>query len=137
MKRELFHNFILSTNKKGSGKANSYMRALDLLSEMIKEEPKGFADCENIWEVSDEFRLNQLYNLVLEEAEKGPTSAWALPSLPSSYLEKGYCSAALRSYVDFLSSGDKLTSTKEKLRPLNKVSGFVYGKDGFVKKKRK
>ena len=137
MKRELFQNFILSTNKKGSGKANSYMRALDLLSEMIKEEPKGFADCENIWEVSDEFRLNQLYNLVLEEAEKGPTSAWALPSLPSSYLEKGYCSAALRSYVDFLSSGDKLTSTKEKLRPLNKVSGFVYGKDGFVKKKRK
>ena len=40
MKQELFQNFILSTNKKGSGKANSYMRDLDLLSEMIKEEPK-------------------------------------------------------------------------------------------------
>jgi 5-methylcytosine-specific restriction endonuclease McrA len=115
MYRKAFEKFIFSANVEGSGKASSYVRALDLLSEMLLAHPMGFSDCQNIWEVSDESRLDALYSLVRQETTKGPKSQWSLPDLPPSYLHKGYCSAALRSYLDFLGS-QPTASTQTKRR---------------------
>ncbi|MFT5116208.1 MAG: putative restriction endonuclease [Parasphingorhabdus sp.] len=52
MFKEGFSKHIHSTNVDGSKKAASYIRALDLLNEMLKAEPFGFSDCENIWMVN-------------------------------------------------------------------------------------
>ena len=95
MYRKAFEKFIFSANVEGSGKASSYVRALDLLSEMLKAHPMGFSDCQNIWEVSDKSRIDALYSLVRQVTTKGPKSQWSLPDLPPSYLHKGYCSAVL------------------------------------------
>jgi len=44
MNKQEFEDYIHSGNVPGSGKASSYVRALDLLSEMLKAHPMGFAD---------------------------------------------------------------------------------------------
>jgi putative restriction endonuclease len=97
-----FSKHIHAANVDGSKKAASYIRALDLLIEMLKAEPFGFSDCENIWKVNSVERLQELYLFVLMESNKGDESAWNIKDIPTSYLQNGYCSAALRSYQTFL-----------------------------------
>ncbi|MDB0030127.1 HNH endonuclease [Opitutales bacterium] len=104
MNRKAFEKFIFSVNLESSGKASSYVRALDLLSEMLKAHPMGFVDCQQIWDVSSKARVDALYALVRQETNKVPKSKWCELGLPPSYLQKGFCSAALRSYLDFLGS---------------------------------
>jgi putative restriction endonuclease len=86
----------------GSGKAKSYLRALDLLGQMLAQEPMGFADCTDIWSVTDLDRLAHLREKVREEQQSGPASRWNLREIPASYLQKGYCKAALGEYQLFL-----------------------------------
>ncbi|WP_188151894.1 hypothetical protein [Teredinibacter waterburyi] len=45
MHKSSFSNYIFTTNKDGSGKAASYIKALDWLVEMIKCVDNGFSDC--------------------------------------------------------------------------------------------
>lgn len=104
MNKHAFEDFIHAGNVKGSGKASSYVRALDLLSEMLRAYPMGFADCQKIWSVSSTERLESLYQLTRIEGNKGAQSKWNLPGIPKSYLQNGYCSAALKSYIQFLES---------------------------------
>ena len=102
MFKQAFSKHIHATNVDGSKKAASYIRALDLLIEMLKAVPFGFSDCENIWNVSSVKRLQELYLFVLMEGKKGDESAWNIKAIPTSYLQNGYCSAALKSYQEFL-----------------------------------
>jgi len=86
----------------GSKKAASYIRAIDLLNKMIQTVPFEFEDCKNVWSVSSVERLNELYLFTLQEGKKGNASAWNIDGIPTSYLQNGYCSAALKSYQEFL-----------------------------------
>jgi len=97
-----FTQFIQANNVTGSGKASSYILALDWLSKILLVEPFGFADCKNIWEIDSVERLHELYLFVLEEARKKEASEWNIRGIPPSYLQNGYCSAALKSYQSFL-----------------------------------
>lgn len=102
MNRPAYQAYISRTNLAGSGKASSYVRALDLLCEMLRVHSVGFADCQKIWTVESVDRLQELHLRVIEEQKKGSASIWNLPNIPPSYLQKGYCAAALRSYQVFL-----------------------------------
>jgi len=62
----------------------------------------GFDDCRNLWQVTSVERLHALQKQVREEQQAGGKSVWNLDHLPKSYLQNGYCSAALTSYVAFL-----------------------------------
>jgi len=97
-----FSLYIYSTNIVGSNKAKSYIKALDWLSKVLQAVPLGFDDCKNIWTVNSIDRLQELYLFVLQEARKKDASQWNMKDIPKSYLQKGYCSAAIRSYQDFL-----------------------------------
>lgn len=97
-----YKEFLSSTHQAGSGRASSYLRALDLLAEMIKAKPCGFSDCENIWNQTSIARLGQLYEFVCEQKSLGLKSVWNIDGIPPSYLSKGFCSAALRDYQRFL-----------------------------------
>jgi putative restriction endonuclease len=99
--RKAYSEFVHSINLAGSGRASSYLRALDLLGEMISAVPMGFSDCQDIWSPPPIERLNDLYQFVCAEKKKGDGSVWNLPGLPTSYLQSGYCSAALRDYQSF------------------------------------
>ena len=100
--REAFSKYIYETNIEGSRKASSYIKALDWLSEMISIEPLGFDDCKNIWFVDSVERLQDLYLFVLKESRKKNYSKWNIDGVPKSYLQNGYCSAALKCYQEFL-----------------------------------
>ena len=89
MSREEFETYINVRNKEGSGKATSYLRALDLLSEMLHAHPLGFEDCRDIWKVKSEERIESLYKLAREQTNKGYIgSVWNLPDIPVSYFRK-------------------------------------------------
>ncbi|OQK18314.1 hypothetical protein AU255_10990 [Methyloprofundus sedimenti] len=56
----------------------------------------------NIWAIDSVDRVHELYLFVLDEAKKKDASAWNIHGIPKSYLQNGYCSAALKSYESFL-----------------------------------
>ncbi|MES2982895.1 MAG: HNH endonuclease [Verrucomicrobiota bacterium] len=99
--RSAFSDHLHYGNKDGSGKASSYIRAIDLLSNMLELEPFDFSDCINIWQVNSSARLTQLRDFVLGEQRRSD-SPWYNDRFPISYLRDGYCSAALTHLIDFL-----------------------------------
>lgn len=101
-RRIAFERHLHANAIERSGKTQSYLRALDLLGQMLAQEPMGFEDCTDIWSVTDLYRLEHLREKVREEQQSGTASRWNLREIPSSYLQKGYCKAALREYQLFL-----------------------------------
>jgi putative restriction endonuclease len=100
--KELFKLHLESQNSQKTGKAASYVRALDLLSGMLRAVPKGFADCLDIWNVHSVSRLQALYEVANEQKHLGTKSCWNISGIPPSYLQNGYCTAALREFQNFL-----------------------------------
>ena len=78
------------------------MKAIDWLHKMLKIAPLGFEDCKSIWEITSVDRLSKLYNLILEQRKLKENSPWVADDIPSSYLKKGFCSVAIRAYLEFL-----------------------------------
>jgi putative restriction endonuclease len=99
--KSAFSDHLRSTNVDGSGKASSYLRALDLLEEMLRAVPLGFEDCRDIWAVNSVERLIELRARVIEEQKRKAKSPWMLKGIPISYLRDGYCSAALTQLIEF------------------------------------
>ena len=97
-----FSTYIHQTNLSGSGKATSYIRALDLLSQMLIIEPFSFEDCIDIWAVTSLKRVAELKAQVAVEQRKKLDSVWLSGDIAKSYLINGYCQAALTSYAQFL-----------------------------------
>ena len=97
-----FSTYLNAINLTGSGKASSYIRALDLLSQMLMVEPFGFEDCIDIWNMTSLKRVSELKTLVAVEQHKKKKSVWLQDGIAQSYLINGYCHAALTSYERFL-----------------------------------
>ena len=66
-----FARYLNETNATGSGKAASYVRALDLISEMLRVKSYEFADCIEIWQIGSVDRVHELQDFVIREAKKG------------------------------------------------------------------
>lgn len=126
--KERFKSYLESESPNPTGKAASYVRALDLLSEMLKVAPMGYGNCVDIWNVRSIQRLSGLYQLALEQTRLGPASPWALPNLPSSYLRDGYCSAALRSFLEFLFEDEHVHKLIETFRSHSGSEGDLAAK---------
>jgi hypothetical protein len=100
--KHIYSKYLTEANISGSGKATSYLRALDLLSEMLITQAFGFEDCIDIWRVTSLKRIVELRELVATEQRKGKDSIWLSNGIAPSYLINGYCKAALSSYSRFL-----------------------------------
>ena len=102
MNKNSYTQYIQSKNIDGSNKAPSYIKALEWLCKMLEVEPFTFGDCKNIWAVNSVDRLQELYDFVQLQKRKGDSSVWIIENIPKSYLRDGFCSAALKSYQEFL-----------------------------------
>lgn len=100
--RQLFQQHLEAINLPGSGKASSYLKALEHLSRMIEYEPLGFEDCREIYSVTNIKRLDELYEVTNQQKHLGRKSIWVIRGVPRSYLQNGYCTAAIRAYQEFL-----------------------------------
>ena len=102
MIKNIFIDYIKATNVTGSQKATSYIRAIDILNQLIAHEPFCFADCKNIWQVNSIERLHQLYIFVLQQSKNKENNLWHIKGVAKSYLDNGFCSAALNCFMKFL-----------------------------------
>ena len=116
MNRQAFETYLYQDNKEGSGKAASYLRALELLEAMLRVVPLGFEDCRDIWSVNSAELLIELRTRVLEEQKNSKASPWVMEGIPISYLAKGHCSAALTQLINFLPQYQFANQTLELLR---------------------
>ncbi len=98
--RQLLQQHLESINLPGSGKASSYLKALEHLSRMIEYEPLGFSDCQDIFSVHSIKRLNELYEVTNEQKHLRRKSIWVVRWIPRSHLQNGYCTAAICAYQE-------------------------------------
>lgn len=96
-----FEKYLHEENRAGSGRASSYLAALQWLSKMLEAAPCGFIDCVDLWAVESVRRLIELRTCVLREQKRHSASPWNLKEIPVSYLRNGYCSAALTQLIEF------------------------------------
>jgi putative restriction endonuclease len=112
--KQAYEDYLYENNADGSGKASSYLKAIELLEQMLLVEPYSFSDCVDIWSVQSVERLIELQEFVKAEAKRGTHTPWHLAQ-SSSYLKNGYCSAALSQLIDFLPQQQHASSALELL----------------------
>ena len=95
--REVFKQYLFERNIRKSGKASSYLKALEYLDLVIHH----FGHL-SIYQVTSPPVVQELYNSVLAEQKKGTQSIFSGIITSESYWRKGYISAALRAYETFL-----------------------------------
>ena len=94
-----FKEYIYSTNVKGSKKASSYIRALDMLGEILLLSEGPFKSVTNLWDETSVIIISSLYEHILQQQKSG--EIFNTPHAPS-YWRNGYYSAGLKSYRNFL-----------------------------------
>ncbi|MGJ8744091.1 hypothetical protein [Polaribacter sp.] len=67
--KEEFKQYLIKNNKKGSQKASSYLRAIDLLDNILKKETK-IIEQKSIYDVNSVKIIATLYKFVLKEQKK-------------------------------------------------------------------
>jgi putative restriction endonuclease len=97
-----FTDYIKATNINGSQKATSYIRAIDILNQLLTHQSFVFNDCKNVWKVESIERLQQLYLFVLHQSKIKKNNEWHIEGIAKSYLQNGFCSAALNCFMKFL-----------------------------------
>jgi putative restriction endonuclease len=97
--RTRYLQHIYAQNVEGSNKASSYIRALELLDEILKRRP--LFGQRDFWSIESIDAVGRLYEYALEHQKK-EGSEFLQPDLPPSYGRNGYYSAALKSYQEFL-----------------------------------
>ncbi|MEN8848866.1 MAG: HNH endonuclease [Akkermansiaceae bacterium] len=115
MTKTEFESYLAEHNTAGSGKAGSYLKALEWLGKMLEAKPYQFRDCLDLWAISSVDRLVELRSFVLEEQKKR-SSPWNTPDIPISYLRDGYCAAALTHMVHFLPQQNHVDQVLETYR---------------------
>lgn len=102
--RQSFTDFIFATNTGGSGKAASYVRALDMLGPILmKHYPKSIAGG-SMWHSFSLSDIRAIHEWICAESRKGAASSIYPDFKSPSYLTNNFCSAAVRSYGEFLAA---------------------------------
>lgn len=115
--RDGYVRYMREAGAEGSGKASSYLRALELLGPILAKTRahRGGAD---VFAVESPERIGDLYELVLEQQQLEGAGMFG-GEAPASYWRGGFYSAALKSYQEFLI----LAPYKQKLWELARKGG--------------
>jgi putative restriction endonuclease len=97
-----FEDFLFAHNRDGSNKADSYIRALELLTPILTKKGGHFREYAEVCNIRDVERIDQLYLFILEQQRMGERGIFA-NELPASYWKNRYYSAAIGQYRKFLS----------------------------------
>ena len=115
--RDGYVRYMREAGAEGSGKASSYIRALELLGPILAKS-RTHRDCADVFAVESPERIGELYELVLEQQRKEDAGMFGGEE-PSSYWRNRFYSAALKSYQEFLI----LAPYKQKLWELARKGG--------------
>ena len=104
MLKQAFTDFIFATNTDGSGKAASYVRALDMLGPILTAHyPRPIING-SMWHAFSLADLQALHKWICAEMRKGKASTVLADFVSPSYWEKNFCSAAVRAYSEFMAA---------------------------------
>lgn len=99
--KEAYTAFIKAENARGSNKASSYIRAIDLLGPILQRKAPRELRFNNVWQVVSFRQIQNLYEFVLEQQNLKGNGVFGGEE-PSSYWNSRFYSAALKSYGQFL-----------------------------------
>ena len=122
MIRTSFTDFIFSTNTDGSGKAASYVRALDMLGPILTKHYPVKIINGSMWQNFTLAEARGIYDWICIEMKKGVSSPVLADFESPSYWTKNFCSAAVRAYGEFLATESFASGI------ISKVSGEKSGK---------
>jgi len=120
--KQSFVDYIFSTNTDGSGKASSYVRALDMLGPILTAHYPNPIVNGSMWHKFSVADLQSIHEWLCAEARKGTANAKALGFDSPSYLANNFCSAAVKAYGEFMAA----EAFEDGI--LSKVSGEKSGK---------
>ena len=127
--RQDFEKHLDLTAAKNSGKISSYVGALNWLDRILQKSIGPFS-ATNLWQETSPTAIEAIRQYVAGQKQLGSFGIFA--STQSSYLDGGFCNAALRAYTQFLiqhqcqskflaaceteqSSGEEVARTLEKI----------------------
>ncbi|SDH68117.1 McrB family protein [Myroides phaeus] len=97
MKRKLaFKEYLLTTTPEGSGTSSSYLQAMDNLDELFNESGRINGSIYNIEDINFFEQVVEDVKLYQKDNES------ILYKKPKSYAERGFYSASVRKYIEFL-----------------------------------
>jgi len=99
--RDSFVAYMRAENAEGSNRASSYIRAIELLDSILSRKAPKELRAASIWAISSAKHIQALYELALEHQKLGQDGLFKGEE-PSSYWKQNFCSAALKSYKEFL-----------------------------------
>lgn len=114
--RHLFRNCILYKipmaieddyrefiNAPGQGTAPSYIRAMNITNGALKEDGRFLKQDESLWDIRDEMRLRRLLDIV-KQSQNAIDGGIYKNVKTKSYWQKKFCSAALKKFIDFVTT---------------------------------
>lgn len=99
--KKIYEKYIYENNRKGSNKAASYIRALELLNQILSKSSTIYSTPVDFWSINSISEIENLYKNALK-FQKKENSEFLQEGMPQSYGKNGYYSAALKSYKEFL-----------------------------------
>ena len=108
--------YMLSTNTEGSHKAGSYIRALEVLNEIVRDGLTPIAGDKDIWDIDSLDELETLYAFVKAEQHKEHGNVFQ-GRIGDSYWKKNFCSAAVNALMQYV---DLQTRDEQVLKLLGK-----------------
>lgn len=99
MIRDAFNTHLLDTTPQTSNRRTSYLRALDMLGEILATSNGPFSAIDDIWAQQSPTKIDQLYDYIKAQQKSGEIF---VTDHPPSYQANGFYSAALGAYRDFL-----------------------------------
>ncbi len=104
MLRQSFTDFIFATNTDGSGKAASYVRALDMLGPILtRHYPRPIING-TMWQRFSLADIQAIHKWICAETKKGAASPAAAEFESPSYWDHNFCSAAVKAYGEFMAA---------------------------------
>ena len=104
MLKQNFRDFVFSTNTDGSGKAASYIRALDMLGPILtRHYPRPIVKG-SMWHEFSLADLEAIHKWICAETKKGAASPALADFESPSYWTRNFCSATVRAYKEFMAA---------------------------------
>lgn len=69
--KEAFSSYIREDSSDGSNRASSYIRAIELLDDILNRKAADLLAASSIWTISSPLKVHQLYVFILEQQRLG------------------------------------------------------------------